>query len=267
MQVQFVPISKNKKTGAIAQSNTESKSCPPACPFRKKGCYYGAGYYTRLNWQKLDKGERGSDWNSLCDNVRNLEPHAVWRHNVGGDFPHYNGVIDFPKTTQLVAANDDRDGFTYTHHDMSVPGNRMAVKYCNDNGFTVNLSANVLRHADELSDLNIGPVVVSLPSDFSDNVFYTPAGRKGIICPAISRDDVTCKQCKLCARSDRKVIIGFPAHGPQAKAVDEILAGIESEYDAKAPQRDPKTGHWVKGNVQHKHLTRDSQGRFEAPDI
>ena len=266
MNVQFVKISKNIKTGEIPTTSSCRGSCPKACPFKFKACYAGAGYYTRMNWDKIDAGERGSDWNSLCDNVRKIKPGAVWRMNVMGDLPHYGEVIDFPKIQALVEANSDSAGFTYTHHDMSIAGNRFAVKYANSNGFTVNLSANGMTHADELADLNIGPVAVTMPSDFAEKVSYTPKGRKAIQCPATYRDDVTCKTCKLCAKSDRSVMIVFPAHGSGAKMVNEILANIESDYAAKAPQRDAKTGRWILGNIQHKHLPRDGKGRFQAPE-
>lgn len=44
-------------------------------------------------------------------------------------------------------------------------------------------------------------------------IIATPKGRKVVVCPATHRDDVSCKTCGLCAVRDRKVIVGFPAHG------------------------------------------------------
>jgi len=273
MHVQFVPITKNSKTGRISVTSTEAKSCPKACPFRDgKGCYYFSGYHTSMNNKHLENKTRGGTWDDMCESVSTtVKPGAIWRHNIGGDLPHYEEVIDFPKTKKLVDANTGKEGFTFTHHDMDIPGNRMVVKYCNDNGFTVNLSANGLRHADTLSDLGIAPIAVALPSDFANKVFYTPNGRKGVICPAIQKDNVTCKTCGLCAKSDRKVIIGFPAHGSGAKKVDEVLAGIESDYQAEdrrsKPQRDPKTGRFVKGNTQYADQQRADNGQFQKFDF
>ena len=266
MQIQFVKISGNGKIGKISCTTTESKSCPKSCPFRFKACYAGAGYYTKLNWDKLDAGERGSDWDTVCDNVRSIKPGAVWRHNVAGDLPHFNEVIDFPKTQKLVLANTGKKGFTFSHHDMKIAGNRFAVKYANDNGFTVNLSANGMTHADELADLKIGPVAVTMPSDFDQKVSYTAKGRKAIICPATYKDDVTCGSCGLCAKSDRHVMIVFPAHGKGAKLVNEIIAKIEADYASKRPQRDAK-GRFVKGNIAHTGMIRDAKGRFSGADI
>ena len=43
------------------------------------------------------------------------------------------------------------------------------IKEANQNGFTVDLSANNLAHADKLKALNIAPVVVVLPSTQTTN--------------------------------------------------------------------------------------------------
>jgi len=40
------------------------------------------------------------------------------------------------------------------------------------------------------------------------------------VCPAQTREDVTCASCGLCAIPDRRVIIGFRAHGTRARVAD-----------------------------------------------
>jgi len=240
MQVQFIKLTKNKKTGKMPVTTTESKSCPQSCPMLKHGCYNKAGYHTGRNWKKIDTKERGSSWELMCANVNELDAGTVWRHNIGGDLPHYKEIIDFPAVKQLVAANMGKRGFTFTHHDMAISGNRAVVKFCNNNGFTVNLSADSLPHADVLAEYALGPIATILKSDHTERVFYTPKGRKGVQCPATYRDDVTCKQCKLCAVKNRKVIIGFPAHGNQAKIVDLIIQESEKELTARVQPRDAK---------------------------
>jgi hypothetical protein len=119
----------------------------------------------------------------------------------------------------LVDANKGRRGFTYTHKPCEEnENNRDAVREANKGGFTINLSGNSLSHADRLADLNIGPVVSIVPHGTA-NTFYTPAGRKGIVCPAQQRDDITCANCQLCSRVNRSVIVGFLPHGAsKAKA-------------------------------------------------
>ncbi len=119
----------------------------------------------------------------------------------------------------LVTASKGKAGFTYTHKNPVENGE--IIKYANDNGFTVNLSADNLSEADEFKALNIGPVVVVLPSDQMTNL-KTPAGNRVVVCPAVNRDNVTCQTCGLCQRANRDIIIGFPAHGTAKKKASNI---------------------------------------------
>ncbi len=118
---------------------------------------------------------------------------------------------------QLVSANKGRRGFTYTHKPPT-PTNLKHIRHANDNGFTINLSADSPAEADRLKALNAGPVVTVLPYDQKTN-FRTDAGHLVVVCPAVIRDGVTCATCKLCAWKDREVIVGFPAHGSYFKRI------------------------------------------------
>lgn len=161
-----------------------------------------------------------TSWQGLTAAVSNLGVGQIWRHNQAGDLPHTDQQIDAKKLETLVAANAAAGarGFTYTHHDVRIAGNAAAIADANARGFTVNLSANNLAHADILKSLEIAPVVVVLPADQDAKKLETPQGNRVVVCPATYRDDVTCSSCGLCARQ-RDVIVGFPAHGAQkAKA-------------------------------------------------
>jgi hypothetical protein len=148
----------------------------------------------------------------------------LWRHNQAGDLPGVDGEIDAVALRALVRANKGKRGFTYTHKPMT-PANVRAVKSANDSGFTINLSADTLEQVDALKALNVGPVVVVLPWDQKENI-QTAAGHGVVICPAVTRDNVTCESCGLCAWKDRKVVIGFPAHGSKKKQVKSDLIQI-----------------------------------------
>ena len=119
----------------------------------------------------------------------------------------------------------------------------------NNNGFTVNLSGNTVEHADELADLDIGPVVSIVPLEYERRTIKTeagkvwaeglkeyisrlstlpgnsPKGRKLVVCPATYRDEVSCKTCGLCQKSNRKSIVTFPAHGTSRRKADAIATG------------------------------------------
>ena len=216
--VQFVPRSANVKVGPIPVTNSTMDSCPPSCPFLNNGCYASAGFHTRLNWEKVTAGTRGTDWKGLCDKVSGLADGSTWRHNVSGDLPHQNEVIDAEMVSDLVEANRGKRGFTYTHHRTDIPANLQTIRKANDEGFTVNLSANDVAHADELLELNAGPVVCVVAEDQLKG-FRSPAGNRVVICPAVTKDSVTCSSCKLCAVPERSVIVAFPAHGTGKKKI------------------------------------------------
>jgi hypothetical protein len=120
---------------------------------------------------------------------------------------------------ELVKANEGRRGFTYTHYPMT-DNNQVLIYLANAAGFTVNLSANTLGHADELAALEIGPVAVALPEYQTENT-TTPEGRAVIVCPAHDSDYISCFNCGMCYEQ-RRPIIGFPAHGPRRALVTAI---------------------------------------------
>ncbi len=229
MKVAFTRISTNAKTGPIPTTTTAATTCPTACPFNNAnagGCYAEYGPQA-IHWRKVTNGERGGTWSDLCDSVAALPARTLWRHNVAGDLPTADRVhIDAAKLQQLANANAGRHGFTYTHHDMTAPGNADAVKAANAAGFTVNLSGNNPAHADALADLDIGPVVTVLPAD-APRTLKTPKGRTIVACPAEYSDRVTCATCGLCQRQNRKgVIVGFHAHGTGKRKADAIAQGV-----------------------------------------
>ena len=229
MQVAFTRVSTNAKTGPIPTTTTTARTCPTACPFNHAnsgGCYAEYGPQA-IHWRKVTNGERGGTWGDLCDSVASLPARTLWRHNVAGDLPTADRVhIDAEKLSQLVEANAGRHGFTYTHHDMTVPGNAEAVADANARGFTVNLSANSPGHADTLAALDIGPVVTVLPAD-APRTLKTPQGRQIVACPAEYSDSVTCANCGLCQRQSRKgVIVGFHAHGTGRKKANAVAMGV-----------------------------------------
>jgi hypothetical protein len=158
----------------------------------------------------------------FLDKIAALPEGQLWRHNQAGDLPGNGLEIDGAALGDLVKANQGRRGFTYTHYNPRQGRNAAYIKGCNDFGFTVNLSANTPEHADELAALNLGPVVTVLPIEQKENTL-TPGGRKIVVCPATIRDDVSCATCKLCAISNRAAIIGFPAHGTQAKKAARVF--------------------------------------------
>ena len=170
----------------------------------------------------------GYEWQPFLAEVRKFLPTQLWRHNQAGDLPGESDSIDAKKLAELTEANRGRRGFTYTHKPVlrenggSYLANRKAIAKANAGGFTINLSGNNLAHADKLAALNIGPVVSVVPQDTPDR-FVTPEGRKGIICPAQVKGNVSCSTCGICQRP-RAVIVGFKPHGTSRKKAEAIAS-------------------------------------------
>lgn len=215
MNYALTKVSSNSKTGAIPVTVSNRKTCPPSCPLLKNGCY-AEGYYTQLHWDNVTSGERGTNWNEFINSIKSLPKRILWRHNVSGDLVGTNDIIDGVALAQLVQANKNKSGFTYTHYPMTNNNNIQAVKMANDVGFTVNLSANNIEQADQYKTLGIAPVVVVVPED-CDKVTFTPNNNKIVVCPAQTSDKVNCSSCGLCQKKDRDYIIGFRVHGTYTK--------------------------------------------------
>lgn len=225
MRVHVVMKSQNAKTGPIPVTVTSSDTCPESCPFNGSGCYAQIGPLA-LHWRKVDAGNRGMTWDSFLDQVESFPKGQLWRHNAAGDLPGKGDRLDIGLMVQLIWANKKAGarGFTYTHKPLTDEVERGAILSANLNGFTVNLSGNNLQHADTLADMEIAPVTVVLPADQLANT-TTPKGRRVVICPAVTRDNVSCASCGLCAIAKRDSIIGFPAHGTAKRKASNIANG------------------------------------------
>ncbi len=211
--VHLTPASANRKTGPIPVSTTDMRSCPPSCSLMDRGCYAGYGK-AAFHWREV--ATKGLTWRAFCAEIAKLPPGTIWRHNEAGDLPGLGEELDTDALARLVGANRGRRGFSFTHKRLQDPDERRAVANAVRDGFMINLSAETLREADRLADLRIAPVAVLLPSD-ARKATRTPAGRKVVVCPAVT-SHLTCATCGLCTK-DRAAVIGFPGHGQAAALV------------------------------------------------
>tara|TARA_Y100001954_G_C15771829_1_gene584855 strand:- start:895 stop:1566 length:672 start_codon:yes stop_codon:yes gene_type:complete len=219
----ITPKSKNSKVGPMAVTTCTATTCPTSCPFKGNGCYADSGPL-KLHWDKVTKGERGDDWPTFLGKIKDLPAGSKWRHNQAGDLPGDTKDLDSTKCVELAKANEGKRGFTYTHYDvLDNFQNAITVNMMNHLGFTVNVSANNLEHADQLCDLDIAPVATVLPIEQTTNT-VTPKGRKVVVCPATYKEDVSCASCMLCEKWDRNVVVGFPAHGTSKKKASVVAS-------------------------------------------
>jgi hypothetical protein len=220
MNFQITLKSANVKTGAMPVTTSSAKTCPDSCPLKAGGCYAKTSFLG-MHWHKVTAGTRGESFSSLLAQIRELAPGALWRHNQAGDLPGTGDRINKRDLVRLARSNKGKRGFTYTHKPPTAR-NLDAIRKATREGFTINLSANSLTHADKLAKHRL-PVVAVLPSqDIEKRNLVTPRGTPVVVCPATRSEYITCKTCGLCQKGDRAFIIGFPAHGTMAEKADAI---------------------------------------------
>lgn len=219
-RVHLTMKSRNAKVGPIPVSTTEATTCPDACPLKKNGCYADGGPLA-LFWGKVTRGEAGLPWGEFLELIKGLPEGQLWRHNQAGDLPGQGDEIHTEAFLGLIEANRGKLGFTYTHKPMTSSNAELVAK-ANAEGFTVNLSANNLEHADELKATNAGPVVVVVAEDHPERS-TTPGGLPVVVCPEQTGKAASCAECGLCAKANRAVAVGFRVHGvSKAKATRVI---------------------------------------------
>ena len=230
MMVHLTLRSGNGKVGPIPVSTTSDDTCPPSCALKDGDCYAMSGPLL-IHWRHVSAETRGTNWDDFCSSIKKLPKKQLWRHNQAGDLPGSNDVIDRTKLDQLVAANKNRRGFTYTHYPMTSQHNLDSVRAANQGGFTVNLSSNNVYHADQLLDSTDLPVVTLMPlkTNWENGKHaYTPKGRTIVRCPVEYRD-TSCMECQLCAQRDRSFVVGFTVHGIRKRRADIIASDFVSE--------------------------------------
>ena len=231
MKFHFVKKSGNKKTGFMPVTYNSRLSCPDSCIFKKDnsgGCYAETGYYTRLNWDKVTRGERGGTFKELLNNIKALKPDTIWRACVAGDIPsNTKGEISRTYIKGITEANQGLKGYTYTHNRLDIGENISLLKTANKQGFTVNISTESETAADN-AVLNSLPAVIVVKSTEKRRSWFTENKNKILVCPAQDETkNVNCIDCQLCQHRPKNLIIAFLAHGNMSKLIDKILDNLK----------------------------------------
>lgn len=224
LRLTWIPRSMNRKLGPIPATIVTPSTCPPSCAFWGAGCYAESGP-TAAHWSRA--GTDGISWSAFLRHVRALPPRQLWRYGIAGDLPGVGDTLHVGRLRELSVANrfhgaQHARAMAYTHKPLRRADERRAVRNANVNGFTINLSANNLEHADRLADLGIAPVVVVVPEDAPMHL-KTPADRHVVLCPATTPAELDCARCGLCAVASRKSIVAFPAHGQSRRLIDDVV--------------------------------------------
>jgi hypothetical protein len=214
------------KLGNLPRTYAGAQTCWDGCPYKRNGCY-AEEFTVALTWSRVTERSTGMPLEELCTWIAKL-PYLPWRYGVAGDLPGIDARIDPDGLRALVAANDGRPGWAYTHKPLDRHRNAELIAMANDNGFTVNVSANGPGLVDQPMSHGL-PTVCVVPRMVGDwRTLRTAGGRKIVRCPA-EYGVTDCSRCgagtPLCARADRDYAIGFTAHGSRAHKADAVCTG------------------------------------------
>lgn len=210
----FIRRPRNTKIGDVPCTYSHPGTCPSTCKlWQVGGCYWRNGS-SGLAWNTARK----ISFDQLCAHIVELPSGQLWRHNVGGCLPGNDCSIDMDRLSQLALANSGKRGFTYSHKPPT-QHNLEKMRKASSLGFTINLSADSLAHADRLVGLGL-PVVSIVPIGWNGRA--TPEGNQVFKCRANSTT-ITCETCGLCQVShNKRPIIALEAHGLAKKAVSRL---------------------------------------------
>ena len=211
----------NRKTGNIptlylGSTREESKATCAGCPLLDNGCYSQGGTVAMGHSSTIKKLDRvGMGAYSIENALRNS-----WR---GAKYARATAIGDAARAApeKIRADHDAVRAFglgwlAYTHFPWEALANGVADLFV--------ASVSSLADADAVLAAGYTRAAVVLPWDAYQHgrTFTTPAGEKGVICPALwahSKDKrLTCNDCGLCdpvARGPK--VVGFPDHGPGVK--------------------------------------------------
>ena len=234
MFTHITPKSSNKKVVGETKdgfdlnvvTTTTKESCPDGCQHKRDGsCYASEGWHLNMHWDKVTKQERGADFKTFAKQLEKaLADNEPFRHNQAGDLLGYahdpGNSIDSEALELLTKVNQGKRGFTYTHKDIfeteytdkkTASNNLKAITKANQDGFTINLSADSISKADQYFKTG-NPVAVTVSENYEEKT-VSPNGNKIVVCPVQTGKAENCARCLLCQRGKRKVIVAFRVHG------------------------------------------------------
>lgn len=224
LPVTAVEISGNSKTGKLSATYSSQITCPDSCPHKGTSCYAESGL-TGFTTRRINRnasehldGRTPDFWDRQAlaileaELIDQLETGLPLRVHVVGDCSSNDAAKTVGAAMVRYAKRHDTQAYTYTH----------AWRYVNRSswmGASVLASVESTSQIDEAWDRGYAAAII-VARHYSDKAYYLK-GKLIIPCPAQTRDDVTCKSCKLCMDSqklfDRKATIAFAPEGNTGK--------------------------------------------------
>ena len=207
-------LSQNSKTGRVLTSTLPVSTCPSSCPLKDQGCYALSGGPVTLHVMRLAQKSHGltSDeilWAESEEIIfRAGEIYGVpIRLHVAGDVTTDEQALMLSDAAGYWLNHCGGPIWTYTHSWRDVAPKSWGKISCL-------ASCETISQALQARDRGYRPSLIIGSAE------ECPPGFK--ICPAQTREGVTCVNCRLCWRGSRP--IAFLAHGARKKRVIETIA-------------------------------------------
>lgn len=225
-----VEKSENAKIGRASTTYLGTVSCVD-CPMRHKkkmgdcGCYAEVGmvgfHVRRLNHvvraQKAGPARQARAEAAGIDGLR--ARGQPLRLHTSGDCPTTESARIVADAASRFVARGGGSVWTYTHAWRRVQRRAWGA---------VSVLASVEKLADARRAMSRGWAVARVVPQFSSDRAWSEGGIRWIPCPAQTRDDVTCADCRLCWDDAKLREIGagvaFEAHGPSRKIAARAVA-------------------------------------------
>ncbi len=222
------------KSGRIDATYASIKhSCPSTCELKDKGCY-AQNSYVGMIVQRLERRGRGQTPLAIARaearaidaayDGRNIPPNTFLRLHVSGDSRTVKGTRVLSKAVTRWLNRGGSMAYTYTHAWRNVPRSAW-------NSISTLASVSTVKEAEQALKLGYAPALV-VP-EHTDDKSYKLNGSSitWIPCPAQTKDDIGCSDCKLCMRDsylvESKHGIAFAAHGINKNKLKRHLQVIQ----------------------------------------
>lgn len=233
----YVSDSKNSKIAGKSKVDATYGSiegtCPSDCALRGESCYAETAY-VGIQVARLDKQAKGLNALELA----RMEARVIDAAYDGGKIPegrdlrvHVSGDSKTIAGSRLINSAIGRwkvrggnDVWSYTHSWKNVS---------RDNWDNVSILASVDKVEDVAWAKAQGYAPAIVVAEFENDKAFTMKGSdvKWIPCPAQTKDDVSCTDCRLCIRSSyleqSNHGIAFAAHGIRKNNIKRRLSVIQ----------------------------------------
>lgn len=199
--------SSNKKLGKGVRATYREvgPTCPQDCQHLQSKSCYAMYAFVKIHADKSEYDK--NDANIIYSYLTNLPLKKKIRHHVSGDFMKPGDEIDNDYIDAVLAGHKlrpDLQGWTYTHVWKRLDSEEMN----SEKSLTVNASCDT--EDDVRKALSEGwPATMVVDEGFEGGRIDET---NVVVCPNQTHD-LSCADCMLCFRKNRKAVVAFRVHG------------------------------------------------------